>query len=58
VRTGNNFSCYVSSNGSSWELIDTVTISMASNITVGLAVTSHDSTNLVTGVFDNVSVTP
>jgi hypothetical protein len=25
---------------------------------VGLAVTSHDSTNLVTGVFDNVSVTP
>ncbi len=56
VRSGNNFSAYVSSNGSSWTLIDTVTISMATDIYVGMAVTSHDSGNLSTGTFDNVQL--
>ncbi len=56
VRSGNSFSAYVSSNGSSWTLIDTVTVNMATNIYVGMAVTSHDSGSLSTGTFDNVQI--
>jgi len=57
VRSGNSFSGYVSSNGSSWTLITTATITMASNVYVGMAVTSHLAGSLSTATFDNVSVT-
>jgi regulation of enolase protein 1 (concanavalin A-like superfamily) len=57
VRSGSSFSGYVSSNGSSWTLITTATINMASNVYVGMAVTSHAAGTLSTATFDNVSVT-
>ncbi len=58
VRSGNSFTGYVSSTGSSWTVITTVNIPMTSNVYVGMAVTSHQAGSLSTATFDNVSVTP
>lgn len=58
VRSGNSFSGYVSTNGTSWtQLGSTQTISMATNFYVGLVVTSGSTSSLATGTFDNVSDT-
>ena len=56
VRSGNTFSSYVSSNGTSWTLVKQDTVTMNSTVKVGLAVTSYDRTAKATGVFDHVSV--
>jgi hypothetical protein len=55
-RNGNTFSAYVSSNGTSWTLVGTDTISMASAIYVGIPLTSHNNTSLSTGSVSNVTV--
>ena len=57
VRSGNVFSAYTSSNGLDWvQLGSSVTISMASNVYVGLAVSSDYNSSLATATFDNVSI--
>lgn len=58
VRTGNTFTASRSSNGTSWTTIGSQSITMGTNVTIGLAVTSHNDGTLCTAVFDNVSVTP
>jgi regulation of enolase protein 1 (concanavalin A-like superfamily) len=58
VRTGSTFKGYASSNGSTWTLVGTQTISMGSSVYIGLAVTSHNDGTLCTAVFDNVSANP
>ena len=55
VRVGNSFSAYISSNGSSWTLVGSGTISMGSTVHVGLALTSHSDGTVATGTFTNVS---
>lgn len=55
VRSGNSFSGYRSSDGINWQLVDTVSISMSSNVYVGLAVTNFSS-NQFTATLDNVTV--
>ena len=55
TRAGNLFSAYESSDGTTWTLIGTETISMNSSVFIGLAVTSH-STSPATAAFDNVSI--
>lgn len=57
VRAGNVFTGYVSADGSNWTQAGSLTISMASNVYVGLALTAHDNTQLNISTFDNVSVT-
>jgi glucose/arabinose dehydrogenase/regulation of enolase protein 1 (concanavalin A-like superfamily) len=57
VRSGNNFSAYQSADGTNWTLVGTATLTMASNVYIGLAVTSHNNTVLNTSTFTNVSVT-
>ncbi len=57
VRAGNTFTSSVSNDGSSWTQVGTATISMASSVYVGLAVTAHNNGVLNTTTFDNVSVT-
>jgi regulation of enolase protein 1 (concanavalin A-like superfamily) len=44
TRVGSLFTGYVSSNGTAWTLVGSKTISMATNVLVGVAVTSHDNT--------------
>lgn len=57
VRSGSTFTGYVSSDGSNWTQVGSDTINMASNVYVGLAVTSHNDGTLCTATFSNVSVT-
>jgi fibronectin type 3 domain-containing protein len=56
ARSGNTFTGYRSPNGVSWtQQGSATTISMASTVYVGLAVTAHNSSGLCTAVFDNVT---
>jgi hypothetical protein len=56
VRSGNTFTGSRSADGVSWTQQGTTTITMASTVYAGLAITSHDTSTACTAVFDNVSV--
>ncbi|HUJ08636.1 MAG TPA: cellulase family glycosylhydrolase [Verrucomicrobiae bacterium] len=55
VRSGNTFTGYRSSNGTTWTQQGTTNISMGSTAYIGLALTSHNSSTLCTATFDNVA---
>ncbi|NJM16397.1 MAG: hypothetical protein HC896_14390, partial [Bacteroidales bacterium] len=57
VRSGNVFTGSVSADGSNWTTAGSVTITMASNVNIGLATTSHNDGTLCTSEFTNVSLT-
>ena len=57
TRTGNTFAMHRSNDGVNWTLYDSIQVTMASTVYVGLAVTSHNATTTTTAVFDNLSVT-
>ena len=58
VRSGNSFSGYASADGVDWtQLGSTQTITMATNVYIGLAVTGAGTSSIATAIFDNVSVT-
>jgi hypothetical protein len=57
VRSGNTFTGYYSSNGSTWTSQGSVTISMSSSVYVGLVTTSHSDGVLCSASIDNVTVT-
>ncbi|HEX6975332.1 MAG TPA: phospholipase D-like domain-containing protein [Vicinamibacterales bacterium] len=57
VRTGTSFTASTSTDGSTWRVVGSATISMTQNVLVGLAVTSHTTSTLARAVFDGVSVT-
>jgi len=54
VRSGSVISAFTSANGTNWNRLTRRTIPMATNVYVGLAVTSHNNQLLGTGTFDNV----
>lgn len=56
VRSGSTFTAYKSTNGTTWISVGSTTITMASSVYVGLAVTSHNNSVLCTSTLDNVSV--
>jgi hypothetical protein len=56
VRSGNTFTAYESGDGTNWTLVGSDTISMASTVYVGLAVTSHSTSASATCTFDSVSI--
>jgi phosphatidylserine/phosphatidylglycerophosphate/cardiolipin synthase-like enzyme len=55
VRSGTTFSAYGSTDGSTWTLVGSETISMGSTVYVGLALTSHRDGTLASATFTNVS---
>jgi regulation of enolase protein 1 (concanavalin A-like superfamily) len=55
-RRGNVFTASVSTNGSTWSTVGSDTIAMTGEVYAGLAVTSHDTTQLATGTFDSIAV--
>lgn len=58
VRSGNTFSGYFSWDGQVWTQIgSTQSISMATNVYIGLAVSAVSGSALSTAKFDNVSIT-
>jgi regulation of enolase protein 1 (concanavalin A-like superfamily) len=56
IRSGSSFKGYYSANGTSWTLLASTNITMASSVSAGLAVCSHDNTALNSSTFDNVTV--
>ena len=57
VRSGNVFTAYRSSNGTTWTAFGSpVTIPMGSNVFIGLAVSSFNNAALNTSTFNNVTV--
>ncbi len=57
VRSGNTFAGYRSTDGVNWtQQGGAVTISMASAVYAGLAVTSHNTATECTATFDNVTI--
>jgi hypothetical protein len=57
VRSGNNFSAYISSDTASWTQVgSTNTIAMPTSVKIGLAVCSHTNSSLSSVKFDNISI--
>ena len=54
VRTGDTFYGYESINGSVWTLVGSASVTMAADVYIGLAVTSHSDGVLCTAVIDSV----
>jgi len=57
VRSGSTFTGYASSDGTSWTQVGSATISMASAVYIGLALTAHNNSTVCTAVIDSVSST-
>ncbi|HEU5342537.1 chitobiase/beta-hexosaminidase C-terminal domain-containing protein [Edaphobacter sp.] len=57
ARSGSTFTASTSPDGTTWTQLGTATVTMATNATAGLAVSSHNNTVLNTSTFDNVSIT-
>ena len=58
TRTGNVITSYVSANGTSWTLLNSITYtSLPSSMLYGLAVTAYTNGTLCTATFDNVQIT-
>jgi len=56
TRTANTFTAYQSADGKAWVTVGSTTLSMATNVYVGLAVTSHSNASLATATFDNITI--
>jgi regulation of enolase protein 1 (concanavalin A-like superfamily) len=57
VRTGTKFEGFTSTNGTTWTSLGSQTIAMSDNAYVGIAVTSHNTSALTTGVVDQLKIT-
>jgi regulation of enolase protein 1 (concanavalin A-like superfamily) len=57
VRNGNTFTASTSTNGTTWTVAGSTSVTMTANVFVGLAVCSKNDGVLNTATFDNVSVT-
>ena len=55
TRAGNVFTGSKSVDGVNWTVVGSVSITMPTNVYVGLAVTSHNNAVLSKAVFDNVT---
>jgi regulation of enolase protein 1 (concanavalin A-like superfamily) len=56
TRAGDTFTGHTSTDGVTWTLLGTTTVSMDDNVLIGLPVTSHNNATLATAVFDDVVV--
>lgn len=56
VREGNTFTAFRSDDGINWTLFRTRDVTMGADVTIGLAVTSHNDGTLSEVIFDNVEI--
>ena len=56
VRAGNTLTGSISADGLSWTVIGSYTVPMASQVYIGLAVSSHLAGTLSTAVFDSLTI--
>jgi YVTN family beta-propeller protein len=58
VRSGSTLTSFASANGTAWTQIGTTTLTgLPSQVLIGLATTSSDTSALATATFDNVQIT-
>lgn len=57
TRTGDTFTGEISVDGKIWEQVDRITIPMSKTVSVGLALSAHNNSELNSSLFDNVAVT-
>jgi hypothetical protein len=55
ARNGNVITASVSTNGTSWTTVGTATINLPATALFGVAVSSHDASQLATATFENVT---
>ena len=58
TRVGSTFTAFASLDGATWTTVGSDSITMASTIYVGLAVSSHVAGNLATATFASTAITP
>jgi regulation of enolase protein 1 (concanavalin A-like superfamily) len=58
ARAGNVVTAAVSTDGSAWTTVGSATIDLPATALFGVAVSSHDTTQLATATFENVTVQP
>jgi hypothetical protein len=58
VRSGNTLSGYKSTDGVNWTLVNSVNITIASNVYIGFAVASGSINTMTTSLLKNVTVVP
>ena len=56
VRKGDSFAGYVSGNGTSWTPVGSTTNALTKNLSIGLALTSHNNSILNSTLFDHVAI--
>jgi regulation of enolase protein 1 (concanavalin A-like superfamily) len=56
IREGNVFKAYVSTDTFSWSPFGQAVVAMGADVFVGIAVTSHSTTESATGLFDDVTL--
>jgi glucose/arabinose dehydrogenase/regulation of enolase protein 1 (concanavalin A-like superfamily) len=56
-RSGNTFTSWYSTDGVTWNLVGTTTVTMGTTATIGMFVNSHNINQTSTVAFDHVSVT-
>ena len=54
-RTGNDFTGYYSADGKAWKVYTTYTMDLSEKVFLGLAVTSHNTSESTTAVFRDIS---
>ena len=57
TRSGNTITGYRSPDGNTWTLTGSASLTMGASVYIGLAVSSHTTTQLCAATFDNVTVT-
>ncbi len=57
TRSGATISGWVSADGSTWSLVNSIAVDLGQNIEVGLAATSHNKSVATTATFDHISFT-
>ncbi|HKB91294.1 MAG TPA: hypothetical protein VKC60_12320, partial [Opitutaceae bacterium] len=56
VRSGNTFTGYRSADGVTWTQVGSISVTMATVVTTGLADCSHNTAQLNTTTFDNLDI--
>jgi regulation of enolase protein 1 (concanavalin A-like superfamily) len=57
-RAGNTFTASWSTNGTTFNAVGSITVSMASAVKIGLALTSHNTSTQGSAHFDDVRIVP
>ncbi len=56
TRSGSTLSGYQSSDGATWQLVGSATVTLGATVQIGLAVTSHSTAAAATAIVDNVAI--